>query len=103
MSESGWARFDKHEVLTALEKEMTPILQERAGDAAHLALAREQSRLSVASFVRAWLLKEDHWRTNRFTSIVVKFADEVGEEPAFENLPYNDAPATLTLSSPSTL
>ncbi len=75
-AESGWARFDKNDQLDALEKSMTPTLDVRAGDAAHLQLVREACRHSVAEFVRKWLMREGQWRGDRFTSIVVLFPDE---------------------------
>jgi hypothetical protein len=75
-AESGWARFDKDEQLDALERSMTPTLEQRAGDSAHLQLVREACRHSVAEFVRKWLLREGQWRNDRFTSIVVLFPDE---------------------------
>jgi hypothetical protein len=75
-AESGWARFDKNEQLDALERGMTPSLEQRAGDAAHLQLVREASRQSVAAFVKKWLMREGQWRSDRFTSIVVLFPDE---------------------------
>jgi hypothetical protein len=75
-AESGWARFDKNDQLDALERSMTPSLEQRAGDAAHLQLVREACRQSVAAFVRKWLMREGQWRSDRFTSIVVVFPDE---------------------------
>ena len=42
-------------------------------------------RNSVAwspDFVRAWLLKEDAWRADRFTSVIVVFEDEQSQAPA---------------------
>lgn len=76
-AESGWARFDKQDLLAEVERSLTPTLSERAMDADHLALVREAGRQSVAAFVRNWLIREDHWRKDRFTAIVVVFADEV--------------------------
>jgi hypothetical protein len=75
-AESGWARFDKNEQLDTLERSMTPTLEQRAGDAAHLQLVREASRQSVAGFVKKWLMREGQWRSDRFTSIIVVFPDE---------------------------
>lgn len=73
---SGWARFDKDDNLAALERSITPELEQRAGDAKHIKLVREGCRQSVADFVKKWLMKEDHWRSDRFSSIVVVFPDE---------------------------
>jgi len=75
-AESGWARFDKNDQLDVLERSMTPTLEERAGDTAHVQLVREACRQSVAGFVKKWLMREGQWRSDRFTSIVVLFPDE---------------------------
>ena len=75
-AESGWARFDKNEQLDVLQRSMTPSLEQRAGDTAHLQLVREACRHSVAEFVKKWLMREGQWQSDRFTSIVVLFPDE---------------------------
>ncbi len=76
-AESGWARFDKLDQLEKLQAELTGLLEKRAMDPAHTALVREECRKSVAAFVKTWLLREAHWRSDRFTAIVVVFPDEV--------------------------
>ncbi|MCB1224573.1 MAG: hypothetical protein KDK99_02070 [Verrucomicrobiales bacterium] len=73
-SKAGWLRFNAEENLSKLEKEITPKIETRAGDARHLELARAPSRESVAEFVRKWVLDE-HPDAERLT-IVVEFADE---------------------------
>lgn len=85
---SGWARFDRDKRLNELERRITPELALRAGDAAHIAQVREQARRSVAQFVRTWLLKEEMWRSDAFTSVTVVFEDET--------LPPDQVPPTLT-------
>lgn len=82
-AESGWLRFDADEQLEELERSLTPTLEELAEDTRHLELVREQCRRTVAEFVRSWLLMEDHWREDRFRSIVVLFEDERVETPEF--------------------
>ena len=76
---NGWARFDKPDKLDELERKITPELAVRAGDRAHIDQVRDQARRSVAQFVRTWLLHEDMWRSDAFTSVVVVFADEVSQ------------------------
>lgn len=88
-AENGWARFDKNEKLDQLERNLTPALAQRAADPDHLRLARERARYGVAEFVKNWLLREDHWRKDRFSAIVVVFADE-SEDLA-------DAPPTMSI------
>jgi hypothetical protein len=80
-SESGWLRFDEAEQMAALERGLTPALAERAADPDHLELVRERCRLRVADFVRSWLLLEDQWGEGRFTTVVVRFADERHDPP----------------------
>ena len=88
-SDAGWARFDAREQMAELERSLTPRLARTAGDPRRLALAREECRKTVAEFVRDWLLREDHWRKDRFTAIEVVFADEPGTR--------TPPPATLRL------
>ena len=80
-SEEGWGRFNKREQMTELEKSITPTLTTYASDPKHLALVREQCRKTVAEFVKTWLLKEDQWRSDRFHTIKVIFADETNAVP----------------------
>jgi hypothetical protein len=72
----GWARFNETDILKDIETSMTPALSARAMDSQHIKLAREACRRSVADFVRRWLMKENQWRDDRFTSVVVVFPDE---------------------------
>jgi hypothetical protein len=74
-SASGWLRFNAVENLLQLEKDLTPRVEERAGDKRHLKLAREASRRSVEQFVRKWVL-EDHPDIGRM-KVLVTFPDEV--------------------------
>jgi hypothetical protein len=92
-AESGWARFDKNEQLDALERSMTPTLEQRAGDKAHLQLVREASRQSVAAFVKKWLMREGQWRSDRFTSIVVLFPDEAAATSDEDLLRFHHEPS----------
>lgn len=73
---NGWLRFNKDDNLAALERSITPKLEQVAGDAKHIKLVREACRQSVADFVKKWLMKEEYWRSDRFSSIVVIFPDE---------------------------
>ena len=97
-AESGWARFDKNDQLDALERSMTPSLEQRARDPAHLQLVREACRQSVAGFVKKWLLREGQWRSDRFTSIVVVFPDEAAVASDQDLLQLRHEP-TLKLDS----
>lgn len=78
-SSRGWLRGDVDEQMVALERSITPTLDARAGQARHLELVREPSRRVIASFVRTWLLAEDHWREDRFRRVVVRFEDELDD------------------------
>jgi len=90
-STSGWLRFNEDEQMEELERGITATLSERAGDSAHLELVRERCRREVAEFVRSWLLMEDHWRSDRFRSVTVIFADEAVPETSAQ-------PPSLVLS-----
>ena len=75
-SDEGWLRFNASQQMEALERSITPTISACAADPKHLAMVREQCRQRVAEFVRSWLLREDHWRHDRFSSVTVVFADE---------------------------
>ncbi len=87
-SQQGWGRFNASEQMDALERDITPTLAVYASDSRHLGVVREECRKTVAQFVQDWLLREQQWRDDRFTSIKVVFADEA---------------ATNVLSLPATL
>lgn len=84
-SDEGWARWNSDEQMTALERSLTPRLNGYAKQENHIRQVRETARGTVANFVKEWLLKEDHWRTNRFRSIRVIFADEAETHSALLN------------------
>lgn len=90
-SDRGWARFDKEDQPDALMKSIAPRLTSHASSDSHVNLVREHARKTVAEFIRQWLMKEGHWREDRFRSITVIFADEA----ASDDLP---AKPTLTLN-----
>ena len=64
-----------------LERSITPTISKYAADVRHRDLVREECRKKVAEFVRDWLLREDQWRSDRFHSIRVVFADEANYKP----------------------
>lgn len=97
-AESGWARFDKEEVLQSMRSELTLQMSRRAVEPAHLALVREAARQSVGAFVKNWLLREGQWETNRFNSVMVVFPDEVKVE-SDEDLTKLDRAPTLRLET----
>ena len=90
-SDEGWARYNADEQLTALEKSLTPRLNGYARSEEHLGVVREHARKTVAEFVRQWLMKQDHWREDRFRTIHIIFADEAKAEdyPAKPTLELN--------------
>lgn len=96
-SQAGWARFNGSENLDTLERGVTPELEKRAADPAHLALAREASRQAVAGFVKTWLLTEDRWRTDRLSAVVVVFPDEANFATDEQLGAYRDRESTIAI------
>ena len=90
-SDQGWARYNAKEQMIDLEKSITPRLNGYAQSKTHLNVVREHARKTVAEFVRQWLMKEDHWREDRFRTIHIIFADEAKAEdyPAKPTLELN--------------
>ena len=63
----GFERFGGEYIASGVTRSFEP---------SHLRLSREACRQSVAEFVKKWLVKEDRWRTDGFSAIVVVFPDE---------------------------
>lgn len=92
-SEAGWLRFNAAENLAALEKDLTPALEKRAGNRHHIDLVREASRKSVAEFVKKWLLQSDAGKQTGVKALVVVFPDE-------PRAAASSLPPTLTVETP---
>lgn len=80
-TQNGWARFNADEQLDHLEKGLTANLVQYAEAEDRLLIVREQARKTVANFVKNWLLREEHWRDDRFHSVIVRFSDEPETKP----------------------
>ena len=97
-TEESWLRFDGADRLGELHASLTPRLTERAQAAGHVDLIREEARRRVAQFVRRWLLDQEFWTDDRFSTVKVVFPDEVpADAPAPdvrlpEETPAADAP-----------
>jgi len=78
---SGWARFNKHEHLQKLQRELSPRLESLAQSREYIELGRKEARITVEEFVCDWILK------NRDSKPFVKvyFEDET-EIPLPENM-----------------
>ena len=76
-TEESWLRFDGADRLEELRASLTPRLTERAQAAGHVDLIREEARRRVAQFVRRWLLDQEFWTDDRFSTIKVVFPDEI--------------------------
>ncbi len=77
---SGWARFDKVENLSALEKSLTQELSSRASSSRNIAAATDAGRKTVKEFVATWLLKNHASPAAPKPRIVVLFPGEKEEE-----------------------
>ena len=86
-SEAGWLRFNAAENLAALEKSLTPTLERRAGNKAHLDSIREAARISVAEFVKKWLLEDQDATAGGIRGITVIFPDDAKPKPGPITLP----------------
>jgi hypothetical protein len=81
LSVRGWGRGSSQELLTQLERQLTPLLSQYAAEPKQLNHVREACRLSVAEFVRLWLECEGQWHPGGFHTIHVRFGDEVALPP----------------------
>ena len=96
---AGWLRFNAADDLATLESRITEELERRADDRTHRNFVRESCRKSVARFVKAWLLKQDFWRNDRFYQVIVQFPDDPPETNGLMNPPTR--PAVTFDSQPS--
>lgn len=90
-TEESWLRFDGGEKLEELRRSLTPRLEQRARSPHHVDLVRESARETVANFVRQWLIDQEFWVDDRFATVRVVFADEVGGDGG-----EGDGPAGVT-------
>ena len=89
--EQGWLRFDADEQLDALERSITPRLRAHAGSPHRLRLIREESRRTVADFVKTWLLRERQWGAEGVRIVDVVLADELADDDS----PTVDLPSAV--------
>lgn len=73
---SGWARFNKDDNLTALERSLTPELEARASAELYRRLATDAARQTVREFVSRWLLREQGWTADPKHRVQVIFPGE---------------------------
>jgi len=73
---SGWARFNKAENLERLERSITPELAKRANHPDIRQLAIDAGRQTVREFVTTWLLKEQGWKSDAESKVIVLFPGE---------------------------
>ena len=76
---SGWGRWDGDANLAALESTLTTQLAVRASADETIDSIREEARVSVAKFLKNWLIDHGQWGEGRYRAIVVVFEDEIGE------------------------
>ena len=87
-TDEGMLSFDGAAQLDTLQRSLTPRLMERAKSPKHTDMVREPARRTVERFVRTWLLQQAYWTDDRFATIRVRFADELGDEaPTDSGLP----------------
>lgn len=98
-TKSGWGRWDGEENLEALESTLTSQLAVRAASDESLDAVRAEARVSVAKFVKNWLIDHQQWGDDHYRAIVVVFEDEIGD-PEDANL--TDRAVTLRLDEEST-
>ncbi|MEM9598989.1 MAG: hypothetical protein AAGD06_32270 [Acidobacteriota bacterium] len=85
-------RFDGAEQLESLRRSLTPRLSERAASPGHTDLVREEARRAVETFVRTWLLDQEFWVDDRFSTVRVIFPDELDTAVGAESAGPVEAP-----------
>lgn len=77
---SGWARFDKHQNLEALERTLTGELDKRAASLRNLEASKQEGKKAVEQFVRQWLAKNRRSADGNQLRVVVLFPGESATE-----------------------
>ena len=72
----GWARLPPTALLEKLCRDVTPTLSAYATDARRMEFVRETCRITVAEFVKKWLVAEKLLGTHAVTAIAIQLADE---------------------------
>lgn len=75
---SGWARFDKWELLEKLRKEVSSALEKKAESRDYIDLVRGEARQTVEEFVLDWILKQQGWFAADRPVVKVYFESEAG-------------------------
>lgn len=92
-SSEGWARFDAAEQMEELQRSITPKLNSNAATPKHLDNVREEARVTVARFIRAWLVREEQWMEGKLTTVTVVFPDEsISSRPSTPTVTFKDLP-----------
>lgn len=82
--EGSWFRVDERADLDTLQSTLTSELALRSADPQTIDQIKDEARLSVAKFVKAWLLSQDHWRGDGFNEIIILFDNEVGDHASYD-------------------
>ncbi len=80
----SWLRIDEQTDLDALQSTLTTELALRSADPETIDQISDEARLSVARFVKAWLLSQEHWRGDGFNEIIILFDNEVGDPANYD-------------------
>ncbi len=71
-----WSRLTGPDRLAALQRSITPHLNEKAGSQSLLLLQREMARKTVTEFVQKWVAEQKLWKGTKPPVVLVFFADE---------------------------
>jgi len=82
--EGSWLRVDEQADLDSLQSTLTTELALRSADPETIDQISDEARLSVAKFVKAWLLSQEHWRADGFNEIIVLFDNEVDDPDSYD-------------------
>lgn len=76
-----WSPVTGNVAITGLLQKLTPVLENRSWAPSNIQLQRDSARLTVAEFVRKWVMGQDKWKEiGDKAQVQVFFADEPAEK-----------------------
>ena len=74
----GWTKYITGSNMPQLEKTITPELEKKAKDPAHIKEFQAKAKESIAKFLQTWLVRDGQWADGKIEKIIVYFpGDEV--------------------------
>ena len=72
----GWMKYISGDSMAELEKTITPELETKAKEEAHIKEFQAEAKKSISKFLHTWLVRDGFWQEGEVEEIIVYFAGE---------------------------